>query len=278
VIDFGETYSSPNFEVRDVNGLLADAGTVTVTLTLPDLTTAAPTVSHPATGIYNYDHLTTQAGRHLAVTSATGGVLGSLIRRWTDSWIVSPADPGMGISLAVAKAHLNEQSSLQDEEIRDYTTVATAIVEGLAGPIVVRTYTDRVRQGTYALTLPRWPVISVTSVTSIRYGTVYSGADLDIDGDAGVINLANGFDFPNGPWSVVYKVGRVDPAPQLIQAIKEQLWHMWVMQRGATADSTEPDLIDVADFESRGSTFSLGFAVPRRVIEMVNNDLQPGFA
>lgn len=269
MIDFGETYSSPNYEIRDVDGVLANAGTVTATITLPDQTTSNPSVANPSVGIYNFDYTTAQAGRHLVVVSATGGTLGSLIRKFTDSFVVRPADPAMLISLAEAKAHLGEQSDLQDEELRGYVQVATEVIESIAGPCSIRTYTRRIRWGYDRLLLPHRNVTSVTSITSIRTPTTeYLTAALDVDSIAGIVWLANRGIFLNGPWTAVYKAGRSDPPARYVQAVKEQLWHMWVIQRGQLADSTTPDLTDVADFESRG--FGLGFLVPRRVLELLH--------
>jgi hypothetical protein len=278
MIDFGATYSSPNYQVRDVDGNLAAAGTVTVTLTLPDATTTSPSVTNPSTGIYVFDYLTTQAGRYLVVVSATGGVLGPIVRRWVDAFVVRPVNPASLVSLADAKAHLGEQSSLQDEEIRGYLEVATEIVENIAGPCSVRAFTERVRTGADQLLLSRMPVVAVTSVTSVRDSSVtWASAGLDVDTSAGIVSPAAGGYFTNGPWNVAYTAGRTSVSARHTQAVLEQLWHMWATQRGQQTDSTTPDLLDVAEFESR-SPFGLGFLVPRRVMELLESDHMPGFA
>lgn len=281
LVDYQETYSSDTFEVRDTTGVLADAGTTTVTVLLPDGTTSSPTVNHPSLGTYTFDYLTTIPGLHRFRFHATGGTLGTLVRRFADGFVVRPDMPAMGISLSDARNHLNEQSRLQDEEIRAYVEVATEIVEGLAGkPIVARTYTERVRNATFVFKLMKTPVQSVTSVTSIYAPTFsYAPTDLDVDTAYGHVYLLSGSSFSNAPFTVVYKAGVSDVPARYVHAIKEQLWHMWVTQRGQLADTTTPDLLDVADFETRGQPFGLGFLIPARVRELVDFELAvPGVA
>lgn len=279
IVDFQETYSSDNFQVLDVNGALADAGTTTATILLPDGTTQNPTVNHPSLGTYNFDYLTTLPGLHRFRFHATGGTLGTLVRRFADGFVVRPDMPVMAISLADARVHLNEQSRLQDEEIRAYVEVATEIVEGLAGPIAIRSYTERVRNATWLFKLKNTPVTAVTSVTSIPTPTyTVSPSLLDVDGEYGIVQLLSGSWFTNSPYTVVYSAGRSNVPARHTHAIKEQLWHMWVTQRGQLADTTTPDLLDVADFESRAQPFGLGFLIPARVRELLETDLVPGVA
>jgi hypothetical protein len=273
-IDLGDPLPNLSVTTRNAAGQLENAGSVVLTLTLPDQTTTAPSVTNPSAGVYTATYVTVQAGRHLARWVATGLNASS----YTDAYVVRPADPGMLISLDDARRHLNEQSTLQDEEIRTFVEVATAIIEGIIGPVAVRTYTERVRNGTWLLKLLRSPVVSVTSITSIKTPTTtWVTADLDVDNEYGIVYLANQGSFTNGPWTAVYKAGRTVPSPKHVQAVKEQLWSMWYSQRGQLADSTTPDLLDVGEFESR-VPFGLGFLVPYRVQQMLEYDQIPGIA
>jgi len=52
------------YEVRDDEGNLATAATVTLTVTKPDLTEATPTVTSTETGIYEAGYLFAALGRH----------------------------------------------------------------------------------------------------------------------------------------------------------------------------------------------------------------------
>lgn len=279
-VDYLETYSSQNFVVRDATGQPVDAGTVNIDITKPDGTAVTTfAAAHPALGTYNFDYLTTASGRHPFFVTATGGALGSLVRKWFDVFVVRPQNPATAVELREAKAHLNEQGNLQDEEIRAYLEVATEIVEGILGePLSIRTYTERVRNGTWVFKLRNTPVVSVTSVTSIRVpSTVYLTAQLDVDQDYGIVYLKTGTDFTNGPWTVIYQAGNVALPARYTQAVLDLLWHMWVFQRGQLADTTAPDLVDVTDFETRGSFIS-GFLVPHYVREKLETDTVPGVA
>jgi hypothetical protein len=58
-------------DVRDVDGVLVDAVPV-ITVTLPDSTTATPTVETVTTGVYRAEYTLATVGRHLARAVATG--------------------------------------------------------------------------------------------------------------------------------------------------------------------------------------------------------------
>ena len=58
--------------VKDSAGVAADATTVVATVTLPDATTATPTVAHTGTGLYSVAYTPTMAGQHQIRWVATG--------------------------------------------------------------------------------------------------------------------------------------------------------------------------------------------------------------
>jgi hypothetical protein len=270
-VDLGQLYRA-TYEVRDANGALTNA-TVSLAVTLPDGTTAAPgspfTPVNDSTGVYHVDFATATVGLHKFAWTSTSPTTSKV------DWVEVRQFISL-ISFADGKLHLNEQGSLQDEEIRSFMETATEVVESIVGPCIIRTFTDRVRTGGGQLLLPRFPVVSVTSVTSVRTpSTTYLTAELDVDLDAGVVSLNTGWGFTDGPWNVVYKAGRSIIPARYVQADKEMLWHLWTTQRGALADSTTPDLLDVAQFES---PLGVGFAIPNRVMELLGADRTPGFA
>lgn len=57
--------------VRDLDGVLTDAASVTLTVTLPDLTTEQPSVTNPETGHYEVAYTLTQAGRYVFAWQTT---------------------------------------------------------------------------------------------------------------------------------------------------------------------------------------------------------------
>ena len=88
LVDQGETWSSPTYEVRDSAGTLTSSATVTATATV-DGTTSPVTVTNSGTGTYTIDYPTGSIeGQVSIVVSATGGALGSIVRRFEDTFTV----------------------------------------------------------------------------------------------------------------------------------------------------------------------------------------------
>lgn len=277
MIDFGETYSSDNFEVRDNSDILQDAGTVTVDITKPDgVAVASFAATHSATGIYNFDYLTTQVGRHPFVVTATGGILGSLVRKWTDSFDVAPADPGLIVSVDWAKKHLNLTGTVENEELRRVIAATTRVVESKAGATVRRTYTaEPYDGGNPSIMLNHFPVISITTVT--ESGGTVAASGYSLTADTGILTRVSGF--TQTAWTagfqnvlVTYVAGRVDLPDNISLATEIIVQHLWETQRAGSATTSSA----FAGEEVIPTGF--GFSVPRRAIELLEPDLQPGFA
>ena len=277
MIDFGDTYSADWFEVRDDTGTLGAAGTVTVVVTLPDASTASPSPTTPETGRYTFDLTTTQAGRHTFVVSATGGILGSATRKWSDSFDVRPADPGFIVSLADVKTHLGKTSSTDNEELRGFMEAATRVVEDDplvgVGPVVVRSFTERHVSGR-CLVLHRSPVVSLTSVVPwLTSGTTYAVGDLVVDPTTGIVERKNGGAFTGGPFAVTYRAGRVVVPSNVRLAALDMIRHWWESsQRGSVG---RPGL--VAD--PNVITLPSGYVIPASAAQLLAADRRaPGVA
>ena len=264
MIDLGTTYRA-TLAVRDATGTLANPLSATLTITLPDGTTASPPVTLPPaqTGQLLADYVTTQAGLHkVAWTTATPGTAAVdyfNVRAFTCI-----------ISLAEAKAHLNMTATADDDELRNFLQAATELVEAKVGACVRRTVTERVSEGGYQLVLCRRPVISVESVKSVwPSGPAWTTPQLLVDTEAGIISQTYMWAFWYGPWDVAYTIGRAVMPERYLHAAKEQLRHLWETQRGATQ---APPLAGEETFvTSAGWTFS----VPRRVLELLGDDMVP---
>ena len=63
LVDLGETWSSPTYEVRDSTGALTSGATVTATVTVAG-TTSSATVTSTGTGTYAVDYLTSVERGH----------------------------------------------------------------------------------------------------------------------------------------------------------------------------------------------------------------------
>jgi hypothetical protein len=224
--------------VKDAAGVLANAGTMTLTVTLPDGTAAVGspfTVTPTSTGLYDKDVTSTQAGRYHGYWQATGANAGG----YEEEFVVAPADSGTFVRLAEAKTHLNAAGiTTNDVELEHFLQAACARIEYEVGPVARRTVTSerqRHEYGRATIWLHQAPVISVTTVTSVATGgTTVTVADLDVDPD-GRITYKDGYTrFPAGLYLWTYVAGRVIiPAP-ITLATKELVRHLWRSQRGAT--------------------------------------------
>jgi hypothetical protein len=256
-------------DVRDSVGALANAGAVTLTITLPDGTTATPTVTNPpsVTGQYRYTYVPVQVGRHawrfVATTPNTA---------YEDTFNVRETESPALLSLADAKAHLNITSTTNDDELREYLEAATEIVESYTGPIVRRTHTARVCGWRCRIPLPHTQVTAVTAVTIVRDGTTpITLSDLTIDTASGVISYKNGSAFPYGDMDITYTVGRSFVKANWTLAAKIIVKHNWETQLG-NLPSIQGD--------SPGYVVSgAGYLVPFRAQSLLQPDQVPaGFA
>ena len=265
-LDLGASYPVA-FDVRDAANALTNATGVTLTITLPDGTSATPTVTNPpaVTGQYRLTYLPTLVGRFswAAVTTVPNAAYGDTfnVRAYASL-----------ISLAEAKAHLNITGTGSDDELRGFLLASTELVESKVGPCVRRSFTERVtdaRGG--SILLPYKPLLSVTSVTSVQpSGPAWATADLIVDNDAGIVTTQwAAMRFWYGPWDVVFTAGRAVVPERFLQACKEQARHLWDTQRGAQP----PALLSGEEVFS--STTGFTFSVPRRVLELLEQDMVP---
>lgn len=241
MIEVGETFSSQIFKLTDSSGA-PGAATVTCSVVLPDQTVASPTVTTPTLGDYVFDYLTTQAGRHPYTVTATGGVLGTLVRKFSDVFIVGAAQaPGI-VSLAEVKDHLNipQTTTRSDAELELMIAAATDKIEQRCGPVTVRTIAnERHDGGRRAIWLNEAPgpggnpTITVTSLVSVSTSVAATVSDLDVD-PIGRVAYKDMSMFPRGAHYVTYTAGRALIPAALRQAALNYVKGSWETQRGAS--------------------------------------------
>lgn len=253
--------------VRDAAGTLANAGAMSVTITLPDRTTVTSTITPASTGVYAHDYATVQAGRHTVRWLATGVNAGA----YTDMFDVSEAAPPALMSLDAAKRHLKKNDSADDDEIRDWIEACTRAVEQFVGPVVVRSVTEVVRfASARSVALTQTPAIELTSaVAAVTGGTSYNVADLDLDGETGIVTRVDG-GLLYGPLRFVYIVGRPVVAANIRSAGKIILQHLWRTRQGPGRPQRGTDDYDVTE-----PLPGLGFAVPNRAVQLLDPDRLP---
>jgi hypothetical protein len=259
-------------EVRDASGALANAGAMTLTITLPDSTTVTVSpVTPSSTGRYAYDYQTVQAGRHVVRWVATGVNAGAYV----DVFDVRSGAPTWLFSLADAKSHLKLTTTSQDEEVRRWIGATTRCVEWFVGPVAVRTVTethDFTCAG--ALTLRKLPALVLTSATAVLDGgTTYDVDDLDLDGETGIVRLKAG-GLLYGPLRLVYSAGRRVVEENISAAGELILQHLWRTRNGPGRPQRGGD-----DFDVTEPIPGLGYAIPNRALQLLSPDqLPPGMA
>jgi hypothetical protein len=220
------------FDVFDDTGALANADTVTLTITLPDGTEVTPTVPSPPTdtGKYRYGYPTTMAGRH------TGhAVTANPVTVWDFEFDVETATPAAIISLADAKDQLNieQDDTSDDDELRGFIVAVTAAVENYLHEVVVRRpFTDEIEL-CRARRFRVWqaPVISLTSVQLWDGSVTWDTADMRAS-PSGVVRVVNG-PLITGLVDVAYLAGyQVVPYNYRMGALVI-LQHTWESQRGS---------------------------------------------
>ena len=231
---------------------------VVLTVTLPDGTSATPTVAQASP--YTAPFTPTQAGRHVIRWSQTGATMSDVLDVW-------PADPRYLISIDDALEAVKVGGSAPASTRADiplYIAAATYVIEDICGPLVRTLRTARFDGGKSAVVLPAMPV-SVLSVTVD--GTLLSAADYVVDEDAGIIY----YDFPATALrnvSVSYMVGSATIAPNLRLACMEQVRFLWQTTRVGTGRAAQ----------ELGYTPS-GYAVPYMVQGLcAPQNPAPGFA
>lgn len=257
-IDLGDPLPNLSVNIYDTAGALANAGSVTLTITLPDGTTTGPTVTSPSTGVYVASYVPTQTGRHVARWVATGANASA----YTAVYNVVEA-PETIVGLDEAKAFLNKASTADDEQIRFFLEVVSDVCERFTRKVWRRqtfTETHSTCDSDY-LYLRNTPVISVTSV--VVNGTAVT--DYVVDKRAGL--LRRGTTLLEMDWEdawqgtvVTYVAGPADgvvPA-NIRQGCLLLLRHMWDTQRGGSGGPRQNGAVDEYDP-------ALGFYIPNRV-------------
>jgi hypothetical protein len=283
-IDLGDVWPLSVF-ITDDNGNAANATAVVLTITLPDGTTTAPTVTNPATGTYTASYVTVQTGRHEVFWSATG----TNACDYEDSFYVQPRHQ-LIISLAQARAGLRLPAgqTIDDEDLRELIAAATPVMEDLCGPIVSRTVTDTYDGGSTQIPLIQTPVVSITSVTETAgsgwvkvltpqdptTGTGFDAFGYSVDLRSGIITrraagVAVPFITGIRNIQVVSVVGRANVPANLVRATRRLVRFMWQQEmQGQRPNGSTP--------ESVGTTPS-GYLVPNAVNALCAAELRvPG--
>jgi hypothetical protein len=264
-----------SFTALDVNGDAAPAAAIALTITLPDGSTATPSIEVPSAGNYEAYYLTSQPGRHTYRWVATGtpgpGVgVGAMV----DSFDVIAGVADTILSLADCRETLNLSATdtTYDSRIRAYNSAITAVIEHLCGPVVVREVTERyLENGMSEVLILRsipvyqpagqtYPIISITPV--MTYGLTWDLSLISVDPVTGVMRHTAGLSFFNGPYDVTYMCGRPIVQDNQMTASRIILRHLWSLERGGVGAARGQVADDV--------TMIMGYAIPNRALELLD--------
>ena len=166
------------------------------------------------------------------------------------------------ITVDEVKRHANITSSTSDTEIELMRDAAQDAVEGLIGPVLWRTVTQRISANGSTLVLNTLPVVSVTSLTlngsAVTYTATDGGmlADVTVTGDVVATYVAGRTQVP----------GAVRLAALIIAA------HLWQTQLGSAPTQLQDDFSAVP-------TVGVGYAIPNRAADLLAPYLSlPGVA
>ena len=273
----------------DTTGAPQNAATVTVTITLPDGTSAAPTVTHGGTGVYSAAYVTTQAGHHIVLWAAVDPTYPGA---FADTFEVQPsADPTI-LSQAEAKDILQLTGTTQfDARIQGWNGSATNVIEYICGPVVQQTVTETLPARGTETHLSKPPVLGLAVWTQVPpelanlgitvpvppspmirtrvYGIEYPITQLYCDPRRGVVTHTSGLPFYYCDYIWQYQAGRLVIPSGIYDAAKIILEHLYQVYRGGTGAQ------DVAAGESTTVLPGFGFAVPNRALELLHPYSQP---
>ena len=255
-----------SYTVRDDAGALADPATVELQITLPDritVVTVNPTLPPATTGIVIYDYQTVQVGRHDVLWTTTGPITSDTSVFNIDA----NSHPGI-FPLVEGKNYLNEplDDTSNDDEIEEMIYAVTEIVESKIGPVIPKTYIEKVDSG-WALPLLHGPIVSITSIEPWMSGIGSETVDVStVTPDYETWCLYRDIGFWRGPYKVTYLAGRTTLSYSIILAAKALLDHFWESQRGPSLVGPGPDN------ETEDESFSVSgkvWTVPRGILELL---------
>lgn len=232
MIDLGAVYGAA-IDIHDGTGALANAASVTLTITLPDATTVTPAVPNPpaSTGQYRYSYVTVQPGRHVATWSTTGPVTA-----YRDVFDVGEDAVPSIVSLADAKDFLGiaQSDTSEDDELRAWLAGCTQVIEREKNEVIARRAVTQTEFNEHPRSVRLWklPVIELTSLAAADDSRTWDvTSDVRTDPETGLVRRISGPQM-RGWITASYTAGYQVVPYHVMQASLVLLQHVWETQRG----------------------------------------------
>lgn len=263
----------------DSNNAPVNPGTVSLTIILPDGTSASVTTSTSVTGTYTATYLPTQVGRHVVSWVATG----TYPQAFSDVFEVRDINDIGIVGYQEVLEYLNIPAASADEnEVRRFIDAATDLAETYVGQVLGRrTFTNELYDGGTDFIRIRNPkAISIISVYENGALVQPSGYALDYTGQrlyrvgSSTLYATNSYGYWTGGFNnvkVSYVAGYVNPPMSAKQGVLEIIRHLWQTQRGA---------MNVMNRQLNGDELytSPTYSLPRRAMELLDPASFPGLA
>lgn len=276
--DLGDSVLLP-FQSTAPNGnLVVPDGAVTATITQPDETPVAASVTNPSTARYETVFVPTQSGRH----SIRWTVAGSNQSSYADVFDVAEGSPPYIVGLDDAKTLLRFDDTDSDEELRRYNAAATYMIEQYLDQVVIRRHitaeehyyssyrhhagrvlvtpsTHGFDVATTAIWVNKRPVISLTSVATIDGLYTWDVTGLHVDKFTGELTPLPGSASLWGDLTVSYVAGYTIIPANVLEAARIMIQHLWATRRGLSGNIVTQQL----------PGFNIGFALPQSVKDLL---------
>lgn len=269
--DLGDPYAL-SVSIYDASGNLADAGSVSVKITLPDgvITDSGP-IASTSTGIYNYAYQTVQVGRHNARWEATGVNASS----FNTGFYVNPSDTGEFISLAHFRTFINKAHTKDDEKMRTFIAASCAVINDRVGQVSPTTFVEDVESINGYVRLRKYPIISIQSVQTLPGLTAMTQGNR-ASGQIGWYFAPNTdarmpFNLGTSGWfRITYRAGLLEIPQNYILAALELTRHLWQTSQ-QNPGGGRPPVPTTDDVVVNG----VSYAFPYNVRQLLGLDKRP---
>lgn len=185
----------------------------------------------------------------------------------------------MVATLAEFKAELGITNNQHDIELPRFLNAATLKIVELCGPLSEVQLVEDTRNAREHVHLRDWPILSVQSVTLHPSGRVVGADNITVAGpqgyvldpDAAMITYA----FGGSHVRVAYTAGRAAVPDDLKTAVLDLATHLWRASQNRTGLGQRAVFGGATRDPDMNSPYPAGFAMPRRVTELIEAHLRP---